>query len=147
LHRLAAARILFGVRSVAAIATPDARCTAVPPELVQTRSGQTERTQSDSIGAAADDFAQVVVERDAALLASACKVRIFLDGQPVFELGTRERRELALRPGRYTVSAKPFGTYEDDTVSTACIAVDGAERKALQVTFREWGIQLNPAKP
>jgi hypothetical protein len=78
-------------------------------------------------------------------MGAACRIRVFIDGIPVADLGTAEKIELFLPVGEHIIGAMPKGICGGGA-SEASVVIAADRQKVFRIASGQSGdIQLQPS--
>lgn len=84
-------------------------CSTRPVSTEQARSVSADRIWDKKIVNNSADAGTVIVKRDSGLMGSACLISIYIDGNPIADINSREKVAFYPKPGRHVLSATPHG--------------------------------------
>lgn len=84
-------------------------CSTKPISTDKAENVPGNRIWDKTITKKTDDSGTIIIKRDSGLLGSPCATSIYLDGNPIADINTREKITIYPNPGRYVLSAKPNG--------------------------------------
>jgi hypothetical protein len=98
-------------------------CSTQPVSNMQASDVPSERIWDKQIVKKTDNKGTIIVKRDSGFLGSACLTSIYIDGNPVADIGTREKVTFYSNPGRHVLSATPHGWCAGGMVETSADVV------------------------
>lgn len=88
---------------------------------------------------------KLIVKRDSGLMGAACSIRIYVDGEPVVDLGTAEKFEFYLPTGDHVLGARPNGICGGGA-SEAGVVIAENRTKVYRVSSGQSGdIRIQPS--
>ncbi|HAS1199295.1 MULTISPECIES: hypothetical protein [Enterobacteriaceae] len=92
-----------------ALLTLLAGCSTQPVNTEQASVVPPDRVWDKKATSKTPDTGVIIVKRDSGFIGSACLASVYLDGNPIADLSTREKVTLYAKPGRHILSATPHG--------------------------------------
>ncbi|EKO4541365.1 hypothetical protein P0I76_004718, partial [Salmonella enterica subsp. enterica serovar Worthington] len=92
-----------------AVLTLLAGCSTQPVNTEQASVVPPDRIWDKKATSKTSDTGVIIVKRDSGFIGSACLASVYLDGNPIADLSTREKVTFYAKPGRHILSATPHG--------------------------------------
>lgn len=103
-------------------------CSTQPVPTQQAKNVSANRIWDKKIVKKSADTGTVIVKRDSGLMGSACLISIYIDGNPLADIDSREKVTFYPKPGRHVLSATPHGWCAGGMVE---VGADVVKDKAL----------------
>lgn len=98
-------------------------CSTQPIPTEKAGAVPSDRIWNKELTKQSDGKGIVIVKRDSGFIGSACFTSVYIDGEPVADLNTREKVTIYSAPGRHVLSATPHGWCAGGTVEVGAEVV------------------------
>ncbi len=113
-------------------------CATTPVSNEEAREVEMRHVIDAGVVTPRQGFGEVVVKRDQGLNTSACRSRVFVDGEPVADIASGEKVTMYLPVGEVMLAAKATGICAGGLVEVSA-RVSDSKTSTFRVSYGTWG--------